>query len=98
MAGRFGGIYGMYLKMNEVNPKEHNTWPVGRENTRILTPGVHSIVKLKHYVRTTKKYTFFLRSITKMIQKFISIFSWVDIHGIYYIVKKMVIKFDDFFK
>jgi hypothetical protein len=34
-----------------------------------------------------KKNLLFLSCITKMGQNFINFFSWVDIHGIYYIVK-----------
>ena len=42
-------------------------------------------------------YILLTESITKMGQNVINIFSWVDIHGIYYIVRKSVTKFDDVF-
>ena len=42
--------------------------------------------QVEHHVRDQKNL-FFLSCITKMGQNFINFFSWVDIHGIYYIVK-----------
>ena len=33
----FRGMYGTCLKLIKENPKDHNMWPVGLGNTRILT-------------------------------------------------------------
>ena len=54
-----------------------------------LVAGVHGeITPLSSWKpRANKRNLLFLSCITKMGQTFINFFSWVDIHGIYYIVK-----------
>ena len=53
-----------------------------------LYRGVHFIVKLNTTCEKNKnKNLLFTKNITKMGKKLINFLPWVDIHGVYYIVK-----------
>jgi len=65
--------------------KCHGRYIQKRHKLVLYAWGVHSIVKLNTMCK--KKNPLFLSCITKMGQNFINFFSWVDIHGIYYILK-----------
>ena len=61
----------------------------------VHTPGGAHHCQVEHHVQLKKMYIYFLHKASPKWVKFLSVFfSWVDIHNIYYIVRKMVTKFD----